>query len=290
MRNAARAETCNVEYRLKFVLFKACLKICFLSRWTNGERRVGSRSRAVKRGAEQSKNRFAFCGTLLAARLFDFYVAFIDFVCQRVSQRRYSNKSAHADFQPNLLCVDFRNFQTGSQTKMFYQSKYCNECGERIEGETRKWLISNRFCDACAADAGSWLWIKNLFAAIVVGAVGVCSGFYLQPAAPPKNFTTTQNSATSSAQVAKNQTVPPSNQALPPDAPTAAQKPVQPAAAAPPLAVASAAQSENIYYCGAKTQKGTPCTRKIKGGGRCWQHVGKPAMLPQEKLLVAAEK
>ena len=24
--------------------------------------------------------------------------------------------------------------------------------------------------------------------------------------------------------------------------------------------------------CGATTQKGTPCQRKVSGGGRCWQH------------------
>ena len=24
--------------------------------------------------------------------------------------------------------------------------------------------------------------------------------------------------------------------------------------------------------CGAPTQKGTPCQRKVSGGGRCWQH------------------
>jgi hypothetical protein len=78
-------------------------------------------------------------------------------------------------FKPIYFAWIFGISKIGSQTTMFYQSKYCNECGERIESETRKWLISNRFCDACAADAGSWLWIKNLFAAIVVGAVGVCS-------------------------------------------------------------------------------------------------------------------
>ncbi len=26
---------------------------------------------------------------------------------------------------------------------------------------------------------------------------------------------------------------------------------------------------------------------RVKGGGRCWQHLGQPAMLPQEKLLVS---
>jgi len=44
---------------------------------------------------------------------------------------------------------------------------------------------------------------------------------------------------------------------------------------------------EAVYYCGAQTKKGTPCSRRVKGGGRCWQHAGQPAMLPPEKLLIS---
>jgi len=43
---------------------------------------------------------------------------------------------------------------------------------------------------------------------------------------------------------------------------------------------------EAAYYCGAETKKGTPCTRKVKGNVRCWQHTGMRAMLPPEKLLI----
>jgi hypothetical protein len=43
---------------------------------------------------------------------------------------------------------------------------------------------------------------------------------------------------------------------------------------------------EDIYLCGARTKKGTPCSRRVHGPVRCWQHKGMPAMLPQEKLLV----
>ena len=46
------------------------------------------------------------------------------------------------------------------------------------------------------------------------------------------------------------------------------------------------AAQEAIYFCGAETKKGTPCTRRVKGGGRCWQHAGRLAILPQK--LVAS--
>ena len=45
--------------------------------------------------------------------------------------------------------------------------------------------------------------------------------------------------------------------------------------------------AEPVHFCGAQTKKGTPCTRRVKNSGRCWQHIGQPAMLPKEKLIVS---
>jgi hypothetical protein len=47
-----------------------------------------------------------------------------------------------------------------------------------------------------------------------------------------------------------------------------------------------ASVAEVVYLCGARTKKGTPCSRRVHGPVRCWQHKGVPAMLPQEKLIV----
>ncbi|GAC1399293.1 MAG: hypothetical protein NVSMB56_14290 [Pyrinomonadaceae bacterium] len=45
--------------------------------------------------------------------------------------------------------------------------------------------------------------------------------------------------------------------------------------------------NELVSICGARTLKGTPCSRRVRGTGhRCWQHIGKAAMLSPEKLLV----
>ena len=43
---------------------------------------------------------------------------------------------------------------------------------------------------------------------------------------------------------------------------------------------------EVVSICGARTKKGTPCSRRVRGTGRCWQHRGKSAMLPASKLVV----
>jgi len=44
--------------------------------------------------------------------------------------------------------------------------------------------------------------------------------------------------------------------------------------------------SEPIYFCGAETKKGSACSRRVRGGGRCWQHKGRKAMLSKKDLLI----
>jgi hypothetical protein len=57
---------------------------------------------------------------------------------------------------------------------------------------------------------------------------------------------------------------------------------------AEPLSPQSPAETEAevVYLCGARTKKGTPCSRRVHTPGRCWQHKGTTAMLPQEQLVV----
>ncbi|HEX8422438.1 MAG TPA: hypothetical protein VF634_03460, partial [Pyrinomonadaceae bacterium] len=44
--------------------------------------------------------------------------------------------------------------------------------------------------------------------------------------------------------------------------------------------------AEIVSVCGARTKRGTPCSRRVRGTGRCWQHRGRSAMLPAAKLIV----
>jgi len=47
---------------------------------------------------------------------------------------------------------------------------------------------------------------------------------------------------------------------------------------------------EEVYICGARTKKGTPCHRRVHSAGeRCFQHKGMPAILPLEKLVIAGK-
>ncbi|HEY5446713.1 MAG TPA: hypothetical protein VIJ87_20095, partial [Pyrinomonadaceae bacterium] len=38
--------------------------------------------------------------------------------------------------------------------------------------------------------------------------------------------------------------------------------------------------TDDVYLCGARTKKGTPCSRRVHGKVRCWQHTGMPSMIP----------
>jgi len=41
--------------------------------------------------------------------------------------------------------------------------------------------------------------------------------------------------------------------------------------------------STAVYFCGAETKKGTPCSRRVNANVRCYQHEGMPAMATGDK-------
>ncbi len=162
---------------------------------------------------------------------------------------------------------------------MPYKPNFCAECGERIERLCWRAWTSRRFCPACAKlfrrERIGW----PLLACLALVATGFAVGRALRPAPPPlivagsapitlapgsdSNATQTAQVTGSGAQAA--------HAAYGPDG-TATERPTDPA--------------EIISICGARTKKGTPCQRRVRGTGRCWQHLGKPAMLPPDKLIV----
>lgn len=164
---------------------------------------------------------------------------------------------------------------------MSYKPNFCCQCGEKIERVD--WLLkSRRFCELCATDYGIYdkiPWIL-VIAFGVFGVFGV--GTYMLT--PEKTLNLSQNNLIGSVQNAnKDETNRNISTVQPPE-----PKFVNPIAIPPAQnSKAKPAQIEEaVYYCGAATKKGTPCSRRVKGGGRCWQHAGQTAMLAQEKLKV----
>ncbi|HEY0429822.1 MAG TPA: hypothetical protein VGC76_18710 [Pyrinomonadaceae bacterium] len=176
---------------------------------------------------------------------------------------------------------------------MPYKPKFCCQCGEKIERVDWKLLTSRRFCELCATEFG--VYDKLPLAVVAISVLFGLFGFgsYWRagektPSAAPNQFVASAPGANKSEtnravqpQVLSNTSVPTTAQTSSP----AKTETVQPPQSLKTKTSETPAQ-EIVYFCGAMTKKGTPCSRRVKNGGRCWQHMGQPAMLPQEQLIV----
>jgi hypothetical protein len=132
-----------------------------------------------------------------------------------------------------------------------YRPNFCSECGERIVRLLWRAWTSRRFCDKCLPRFRRSHMLKRASVATGVLLLGMLIGHGWRREKPPLII---QRSANVSQH-----------------GETAAQ---------PSITV------EQTYLCGARTKKGTPCSRRVHGPVRCWQHKGAKAMLPLEKLLI----
>ena len=176
---------------------------------------------------------------------------------------------------------------------MFFRPTFCANCGEKIARTDWGLFTSRRFCQVCESEyKGQDLIPKAIvIGGIVIGVFGF--GSYLR------------SGTTADPRAARSAALPPvAANPLPtaerkrtgeerPEAANVDPKAVETPKQAPQASnsvresrVATAAASEQLYYCGARTKKGTPCSRRVKGNVRCFQHTGLPAMLPAEELKV----
>lgn len=187
---------------------------------------------------------------------------------------------------------------------MFYKPKFCCNCSEKIERNDWSWRSSSRFCRLCETNFFPQIWIPR--AIVVIGVVGIIFGFtgYFQKNEKPlkilssnisgnssyskkdlpEQSSTVQVEAKSSVQTAPKQASTLIEQRQKQSAP-ATQAFVQKTHLEP--AENHTNSDERVYFCGAMTKKGTPCSRRVKGGGRCWQHAGQPAILSPEQLIAS---
>ena len=161
-----------------------------------------------------------------------------------------------------------------------YKPNFCAECGTRIERVRWSLWTSRRFCPTCAKRFRRGRIIRPLAVGLLIFAFGYGAGRAMRTAPPPlvvaSDAQTGHAPPTTAAHSAPN-----GNTNAPP-APaygldgTTSERPTDP--------------NEIISICGARTKKGTPCQRRVRGTGRCWQHLGMPAMLPPEKLIIQGGK
>ncbi len=145
-----------------------------------------------------------------------------------------------------------------------YQPNFCCECGNKlIRLRWHPWT-SRRFCKVCARRFRKERFVPILLISLALITAGYILGRSRQPGAPPLVIVRRSDSPLGNPNTAGNAA----------------------STSGPPTTPIANTIEADVYTCGARTKKGTPCSRRVHGPVRCWQHKGMPAMLPQEKLLV----
>ena len=176
---------------------------------------------------------------------------------------------------------------------MFYKPTFCCHCGEKIEStESHPWS-SGRFCDVCKTEFSFVEWLPKVFILIfgLFGLFGI--GSYLQSGEKAQVISLKQNKIGAPETSGKNESV--GNQVQNSNREVVRQNEQKIESDAASIAnnnkteklkiTREPIENEKTYFCGAMTKKGTPCSRKVKGGGRCWQHKGQEAMLVAGKIV-----
>ena len=156
-----------------------------------------------------------------------------------------------------------------------YKPNFCAECGSKLLRLRWHLWTSRKFCERCARRLRKARLTQALLVSLALVSAGYVAGRARRPAPPPLIIERRSDS-------------PLNDQGEPGKAlsPAIIQSGLKPTEAQPS---SPASPGELVYLCGARTKKGTPCSRRVHGPVRCWQHKGMPAMLPQEKLLVKDE-
>jgi hypothetical protein len=188
-------------------------------------------------------------------------------------------------FEPKRL-LETQAFVGLQQTEFLtmYKPNFCSECGERIARARFHLWTNRRFCSDCSPRLRKSQIVSSLITAAVLVGAGFGAGRAGRPPSPPLILEQRQLPALAapaendgaSREHAHSQTggAPSAGQvelSYGPDG-SATERPTDP--------------NETVSICGARTKKGTPCSRRVRGTGRCWQHKGMPAMVPVEKLVI----
>jgi hypothetical protein len=185
---------------------------------------------------------------------------------QRLSAKEGAEPESGRATEPQLrrcredsLRYNAGNFLKGTSQDVslltLHRPKFCAECGHKIV--RLHWLpwTSRKYCDECVP---KFVKERLVQPAIILSALfltGMMVGHAWKPSPPPliiqRGITPVQNSDANSN-----------------------------------VGPTASLVEEDAYTCGARTKKGTPCSRRVHGPVRCWQHKGLKPMIAQEKLRI----
>ena len=168
-----------------------------------------------------------------------------------------------------------------------YRPNFCCECGERVARARWRLWTSRRFCPSCARRLHRRTLAAPLLFAFALAGAGFVFGRTLRPSPPPL---VVERGTLSLAPVPAGDAPKRSGDAKREDSTVKREdSAAKPEPAYGPDGTANERPTdpdEVVYICGARTKKGAPCQRRVRGPFRCWQHRGMPAMLPPSKLIV----
>src|SRR6185295_5197802 len=156
-----------------------------------------------------------------------------------------------------------------SQGPAMDRANFCAECGERVARKGWRARLRGSLCAHCAQRFGALAFTRpNIFVALIAVS-GFAIGRYVRPTPPPLIIQRAANSPLADAPVNLNDNPRPTKQSN---------------GSSPNANVSVATADDAVYICGARTQKGMPCRRRVHvAGERCFQHKGMAAMVPLEK-------
>ncbi|HEV7744532.1 MAG TPA: hypothetical protein VGO56_06025 [Pyrinomonadaceae bacterium] len=152
-----------------------------------------------------------------------------------------------------------------------YKPNFCSECGAKLLRLRWHFWTSRRFCSHCARRLRKARLLTTLFATLGLLGAGYVVGRVRRPPPLPLRIERRADSPLTDNDVMGRSNTRPSAFG---------------SSKSENTNNSSASVEEAIYICGARTKKGIPCSRRVHGPVRCWQHQGMPAMLPPEKLMI----
>lgn len=160
---------------------------------------------------------------------------------------------------------------------MLYRPKFCSECGERIKRAEWRLTTSRQYCDLCATEYPIMNRIPLLSVAIcgLLLIVGAKTALFPGTVDKPQPLVSKPVLSDSKGMALKSKTseIKPSESSR---SATLNESDIdnQGNASNPGVERINNKDKnvEQVYYCGAPTKKGTPCSRRVKTKGYCWQH------------------
>ena len=144
-----------------------------------------------------------------------------------------------------------------------YKPNFCAQCGQKVLRLKSHFWTSRRFCDDCARALRRERLLPWMLTVALIAGAGYIAGRARTPAAPPLTIIRRADSPL-----------------------TSPEDPGPVKSVSTDKTSTTVSSEEEVYLCGAETKKGTPCSRRVHGPVRCWQHKGERSMVSQDKLLI----